>query len=97
MGRKTIYSPEAIQEMKQAIRTGRPVAQLAEEFSRKWGKNVTTLRTKMYGLAQRTYKIREWKGTKRRKFDYLQPIVEQKQASTAPRIERYEDHIRIYF
>jgi hypothetical protein len=108
MGRKTIYSPAAIQEMKQAIRTGRPVAHLAEELSVKWGHNYLSLKNKMYGIAKSTYKIKEWKGPKRRTLCALpmfkyekRRVSEQKQETTPPttgaRIERYEDHIRIYF
>lgn len=92
MGRKTMYSPDAIKEMKSAIRTGKPIVQLAEEFSTKWGYNYISLKNKMYCLAKRTYKIREWDGAKRR--------TKTKAAYTAPtsgRIERYDDHIRIYF
>lgn len=94
MGRKTMYSPEAIQEMKSAIRTGRPIVHLAEEFSSKWGYNLLSLKNKMYSLAKRTYKIREWKGTKRRTRKATTTITAP---IAAGRIERYDDHIRIYF
>lgn len=94
MGRRTMYSPEAIQEMKSAIRTGRPIVQLAEEFSSKWGYNFTNLKAKMYSLAKRTYKIREWKGAKRRTTTKAVPTAV---ATSTSRIERYDDHIRIYF
>lgn len=94
MGRKTMYSPEAIQEMKSAIRTGRPIVHLAEEFSSKWGYNLLSLKNKMYSLAKRTYKIREWKGRKRRTTT---KAASKAVATSTSRIERYDDHIRIYF
>jgi hypothetical protein len=94
MGRRTMYSPEAIKEMKSAIRTGRPIAHLAEEFSSKWGYNLLSLKNKMYSLEKRTYKIREWKGRKRRTTT---KAASKAVATSTSRIERYDDHIRIYF
>jgi len=93
---------EQKEELKAIIRTGEPIAFIADRLAPMYNKPVHSFRCTLYNLAKRTYKIAQWNGPKKRRTKKNNPpaqIVEK--SVTMPqlgqRIERYEDHIRIYF
>lgn len=93
---------EQVQELKAVIRTGEPIAMIADRLAPIYNKPVHSFRCTLYNLAKRTYKIAEWNGPKARRTKKNNPpaqMVEQPvvMPQLGQRIERYEDHIRIYF
>lgn len=62
----TFYTNAEIQEMKELIRTGKPILQIADELHAKWGRPISGITGKLYQVAKRTKKIAEWNGPKRR-------------------------------
>ena len=94
MSRKPIFSDFQVKEMKEIIRTGEPIAMIAERLADKYNVSEQCMCTKLYNVAKRTYKISEWKGPKKRS---LKTSAAPTTVVTSGRIERYDDHIRIYF
>jgi len=101
---------EQVQELKAVIRTGEPIAMIADRLAPMYNKPVHSFRCTLYNLAKRTYKIAKWNGPKKRKLNTTkkekakpQQLVLALDAPPAkpeannPRIEKYADHIRIYF
>jgi hypothetical protein len=84
-----------VKEMKELIRTGEPIMQLAERLASKYGVSELSMRNKLYYVAKSTYKIADWNGPKRR--------TNAKSAEPSPievkgkRVVMYSNHIRIYF
>lgn len=98
MSRKALFTDVQVQEMKEMIRTGEPIAMLAERLATRYNVTTDTLRNKMYNVAKRTRKIAEWNGPKRRTQKNTTVSVN----TTVPtamgkKVEMYADHIRIYF
>lgn len=100
MSRKALFTDVQVQEMKEMIRTGEPIAMLAERLATRYNVTTDTLRNKMYSVAKRTRKIAEWNGPKRRR----QKNTEMSSVTTTnvptamgKKVEMYADHIRIYF
>lgn len=61
------YSPKQINEIKQEIRTGKPLAIIADELAAQWGRPVSGVYTKVVRLAKQTRKINKtWVGPTRK-------------------------------
>jgi hypothetical protein len=107
MSTKTIvfYTNEQLKEMKEAIRTGQPIAQLARIYSEKWGKSEKGLLVKFYKLSKKTYNVAEWNGPKRTKKDQKPAVI--KTETEMPEGFSFEgrprkitfciDHFKVYF
>lgn len=90
---------EEAQQLKAIIRTGEPIAAIADRMAAQYNRPVDSFRMTLYNLAKRTYKIAEWNGPKKRRTKNTTTPA-QTTANTVPsvaRVERYDDHIRIYF
>lgn len=51
------YTPKQINQIKQEIRTGKPVAIIADELAKEWGRPVGGIYTKVLRLSKQTRKI----------------------------------------
>jgi len=101
------YNWKEIKELKDLIRTGEPITQIAKRECARFNTSEQALRMKMYKLAKSTNKIREWDGPKRtRKTTTPQPTTAPKGVlvpegttfeGTPKKVELYKDHFRIYF
>lgn len=61
------YSPKQINQIKQEIRTGKPLAIIADELAVEWGRPVNGVYTKVVRLAKQTRKINKtWIGPTRK-------------------------------
>lgn len=61
------YSPKQINQIKQEIRTGKPVAIIADELAAEWGRPVSGVYTKVLRLSKQTRKINNtWNGPTRK-------------------------------
>jgi hypothetical protein len=106
MARRPIFNDFQVKEMKEIIRTGEPIMMLAEKLATKYGVSESSMRSKLYSIARRTYKIAEWNGPKRRTKKNMTnestisesiTTMEQPTQLTGKKVVMYEDHIRIYF
>lgn len=99
MSRKARFTDVQVQEMKEIIRTGEPIAMLAERLATRYNVTADTLRNKMYSVAKRTRKIAEWNGPKRRrqKNTEMSSVTTNVPTAMGKKVEMYADHIRIYF
>lgn len=102
MGRKSMFNDFQLKEIKEMIRTGEPIVILAERLAPTYNVPESSMRTKLYNIAKRTYKISEWNGPKRRtrkaaRIDSVQYPKSVKLNSSSKRVTIEEDHIRIYF
>lgn len=93
-------TPKDIQNLKAIIRTGEPVYQIAKRMAPQWNRTTESFMVTLYNLAKQTRKIGEWKGPKR--IRRAKKTYETVPVATAPttnyaRVERFDDHIRIYF
>jgi hypothetical protein len=89
-----------VQRLKAMIRTGEPIYRIAERMAPVYKRSVNSFCVTLYNLAKRTYKIGEWNGPKRRRKKNTQPVAMKttpSSTSTTARVEKYDDHIRIYF
>lgn len=87
------------QQLKAVIRTGEPIAAIADRMATQYNRPVDSFRMTLYNLAKRTKKIAEWNGPKKRRTKNTS-ATSMNQTLTVPnvsRVERYDDHIRIYF
>jgi hypothetical protein len=102
MSRKTIFTETQIKEMKDVIRTGEPIAMLAEKLATKYNVPEDKLRSKLYNVAKRTRKIADWNGPKQRRTR-MRNVPTPSTPSTLPTplmgkmVVMHQDHIRIYF
>lgn len=63
------YSPKQINQIKQEIRTGKPVAIIADELAAEWGRPVSGVYTKVLRLSKETRKINKtYSGPTRRSY-----------------------------
>ena len=93
------------QQLKAVIRTGEPIAAIADRMASRYNRPVDSFRMTLYNLAKRTKKIATWNGPKKRRTkNTTQPAAPVMETSTVrtpsqrvTRVERYDDHIRIYF
>jgi len=90
-------TPKDKQDLKAMIRTGEPVYQIAKRVASQYNRSISSFTVTLYNLAKQTRKIAEWKGpktTRRAKKAYESaPTTTTKYA----KVERFDDHIRIYF
>lgn len=104
MSRKTMFTEAQIKEMKEIIRTGEPIIALAERLAPRYNVPENSMRSKLYSIAKRTYKIANWNGPKKRKLkakfttptDMPTPTSEPVEM-TGKKVVMYSDHVRIYF
>jgi hypothetical protein len=83
------YTPKQINEIKQQLRTGKPVAILADELAKEWKRPVGGVYTKVLRLSKQTRKITaEYKGPMRRpkvrKKKGLRPAIVEQQLMFEP-------------
>jgi CRISPR/Cas system CSM-associated protein Csm2 small subunit len=109
MGRTTIYTPSQIKKMKEAIRTGNRVTTLANEIANELNMSASQVRSKMYQVAKRTYKIKKNKPQKAVTTTPKAPVQEAAPTKVkhvefgklidfaGKKITVHEDHIRLYF
>jgi len=96
---------EEVNQLKAIIRTGEPIVSISERLAAQYNRPEESFRMTLYNLAKRTYKIAEWNGPKRRRKKNTPATPEAAVVETTPttptqriaRVERYDDHIRIYF
>jgi integrase len=88
-----------IQTLKSIIRTGEPVYQIAKRMAPQYNRTTESFMVTLYKLAKQTRKIAEWTGPKRiRKSAPATKVYETSPTTTKyAKVERFEDHIRIYF
>lgn len=106
------YSTTDVKKMKELIRTGQPLLQIAREEHANFGTTLNGFYMKLTQLAKTTTKIREWNGPKkvRRTKRQLAEARQQELSSkgfivpqgttfegTPKRVEIFADHFRIYF
>lgn len=106
------YSTSDLLKMKDLIRTGQPLLQIARNEHSNFGASQIGFYTKLTQLAKSTTKIRKWNGPKKLRRTKEELIkAKQKEISTAgftvpqgttfegtpKRVEIFADHFRIYF
>lgn len=104
------YTNAEISRMKDLIRTGEPLIQIAEREYESFGVSVKTLAAKLGKVAKRTYNIKEWEGPKRRIFKEGKTVTTKSgpaQEVVLPEGFTFEgapkkvtvcaDHFRVYF
>ena len=104
------YNWREIKEMKELIRTGQPIAQIAKREYVRFNTTPNALQMKLYQLAKSTNNIREWEGPKkvrRTKAQMAETQATTERGLTVPagttfegtpkRVEIHTDHFRIYF
>lgn len=108
---KFFYNWREIKELKELIRTGEPIARIAQREAERFGTTPLALRMKMYKLAKSTNNIREWEGSKRVRKAKATTIAPTRTVETkgllvpegttfegqSKRVVMYADHFRIYF
>ncbi len=62
------YTPKQINQIKQEVRTGKPVPIIADELAAEWGRPVAGVYTKVLRISRQTRKINNtWTGPSKRK------------------------------
>jgi hypothetical protein len=80
------YSPKQINQIKQEVRTGKPVAIIADELAAEWGRPVSGVYTKVLRLSKQTRKINKtWVGPTRK------PIVKKAKAPRPAAVQEVID------
>lgn len=68
------YTPKQINEIKQEIRTGKPIAVIADELATRWERPVAGVYTKVLRLSKQTRKIKNtWEGPTRKPYKKRAP------------------------
>lgn len=106
------YSVKDVKELKELIRTGKPLIQIAREEHERFGTTFSGLYSKLCNLSKVTRKVRDWDGPKRvRKSNVETPVTvsveEPKKGIVVPegttfegvpkKVELFKDHFRVYF
>lgn len=104
------YNWREIKEMKDLIRTGQPLLQIARNEHARFGATMQAFYTKLTKVAKSTNNIREWEGPKKVRRTKAQMAEAQPVATrgltvpagttfegTPKRVEIHTDHFRIYF
>ena len=61
------YSPKQINQIKQEVRTGKPLSIIADELAAEWGRPLSGVYTKVVRLSKQTRKINKtWTGPTRK-------------------------------
>jgi hypothetical protein len=105
--RNFFYGTSDIQKMKELIRTGKPLVQIAEEEHNNFNATFSGFYAKLQKVAKHTTKVREWNGPKRIKRNTTNQVVEKTEGITMPegvsldftakKVTMHNDHVRIYF
>lgn len=99
------YNTQDIKQMKELIRTGEPLIQIAERECVTFNASKTGFYTKLLKVAKNTTKIRQWDGEKpaRRKNSPKLPSAERKMPEgfsfegTPKKVTFCTDHFKVYF
>ena len=104
------YNWREIKELKELIRTGEPIARIAQRECVRFNTTPQALQMKMYKLAKSTNNIREWNGPKKIRRTKAQMAEARQDMSkglavpagttfegTPKKVEIHTDHFRIYF
>lgn len=103
------YTTEDIQRMKELIRTGQPLRQIAQREHANFGTSMGAFYGKLLSVSKTTRKIRRWEGPKRvrRTKEQMEQAAEQVSGFTVPagttfegtpkKVMIFTDHFRIYF
>ena len=104
------YNYKDIKKMKEFIRTGRPLLQIAREEHANFGASLSGFYGKLMQLAKTTTKIRKWEGPRRMRrtkeeIATTQPMEETGISVpegttfevTPKRVVIYSNHLRVYF
>ena len=109
MKNKFFYNTADIKKMKEFIRTGEPLARIAEREHQNFNAGRNGFLMKLYSLSKNTRKVRKWEGAKTTKTIVEKTIeqpVEPKGINvpegvsldfTSKRVVMHNDHVRIYF
>ncbi len=79
------YNYKDIKGMKELIRTGRPLLQIAREEHERYGATLAGFYAKLQKLAKTTTKIRKWEGPKKTRR------TEAEIAATTPKVAATQD------
>lgn len=98
------YTNAEIKEMKELIRTGEPLINIAEREHARFGATRKAFYTKLIKVARNTTKVREWEGPKRRRAKSKTVSVEGQAMpegftfeGTPKKVTFCVDHFRVYF
>lgn len=106
------YNYKDIKAMKELIRTGRPLLQIAREEHTNFGASLSGFYGKLMQLAKSTNKIQKWEGPKRVRIAKteaasVKPVEDTTTGIAVPqgttfegtpkKVIIYKDHFRIYF
>jgi len=105
------YDQKEIKAMKELIRTGKPLLQIAREEHENYNATLSGFYTKLQKLAKNTTKIREWDGPKRVRRTKAEITASKTKSSemgievpagttfegTPKKVVIHSDHFRIYF
>lgn len=102
------YTKAEIKEMKELIRTGKPLMQIARDEHKRFDSTVLSFYNKLHKVKKTTTKIKKWDGPKRVKVDGDgRVVVKQRKAvaipegttfeGTAKKVEIHTNHFRVYF
>lgn len=100
------YSQLEVQRMKELIRTGKPILQIAQEEYKNFGARKNGFLQKLYKVSKSTRKIRKWEGPQKVRNTQPKPIEKGEVINvpkgvsldlTAKKVMMYNDHVRIYF
>lgn len=95
-----IYNTADIKRMKQLIRTGQPIRQIAKNLHKSFNATESGFLQKLYQVARHTTKIRKWEGPKRVRTSKTKNVPSDNlfEIDVAPkRVVVRKDHVRIYF
>lgn len=90
------YNQLEVKRMKELIRTGKPILQIAQEEYKNFGANKSGFLQKLYKVSKSTRKIRKWepqkvRNTQKKEDNLFELDVQPK------RVVIQKDHVRIYF
>lgn len=102
------YDYKEIKSMKELIRTGRPLLQIAREEHKNYGAPLPGFYAKLQKLAKTTNKIKKWDGPRRTYLPKEQTFISNPETGvevpagttfegTPKKVVIYSDHFRIYF
>lgn len=98
------YSASEIKEMKELIRTGEPLASIADREHSRFNATRNAFYTKLIKLSRSTRKVKEWDGPKRRRIGVRAQPVEGTSMpegfafeGTPKKVTFCVDHFRVYF
>jgi len=98
------YTSTEIKEMKELIRTGEPLVNIAEREHSRFGSTKSAFYAKLIKVARSTRKVKDWDGPKRRRSKSYESSVEGQPMpegftfeGTPKKVTFCVDHFRVYF